>query len=133
MCGANENGCACRSGCLACLTAAWGFVKMIACCRCRSPERFNSLERPAESDPEENGSGVASDYETATPPPTPRQAARARGFRSVVDVFQFMLPPLERLRRRSRAESPIVERDGEYIVEEKAQDRAHAGILATKM
>ena len=88
MDGANENGCACWSGCLACLSCAWGFVKMIVCCRCRSS--------PVERDPEET-SGVVSDYETSTPP-TPARQAR---FRSVADVFLFVLPPLQRLRRRS--------------------------------
>ena len=45
----DANGCAVWSGCLVCLTATWGLVKMMACCRCRS--LISSECSEVESDP----------------------------------------------------------------------------------
>ena len=49
-----QHGCAVWFVCSVCLTATWGFVKMITCCRCRSLARLICPERAAvERVPEE--------------------------------------------------------------------------------
>ena len=115
---ANENGRSCWSGCLVCLTATWGLVKMITCCRCRSLAHLVCPDRAAvERDPEET-SGVVSDVETLTPSPSPRPRQTRVRFQSIVEVFLLILG-----RRRSGTETATVERRVERIAEESDRPR----------
>ena len=79
----------CYNGCFVCLASAWGFVKMILCCRCRLLGRLICPERPLRQQGREETSEdlTLSDVES-DPPRVPRVR-----FRSVAEVFLFVLPP----------------------------------------